>query len=196
VAGVSVRVPRSYFVRIAKAGGTAEPEDRTVKLKMDEEQQRIRKSLQACSGVKSPDDISVESYYDQMPVIAAAPEPATAASSVTLALGGHVKEIALGALALLSLFMVSTIVRKGTPAPAVAAAGPKARLIDARPSTPVLDGREAVAGEVTEGNPLLDAMELDEEAVKTQQMLDQVSTLVTENPDAAASLVKRWLNRS
>jgi len=60
----------------------------------------------------------------------------------------------------------------------------------------VLDGREALAGEVTEGNPLLDAMELDEEAVKTQQMLDQVSTLVAQNPDAAASIVKRWLNRT
>src|SRR5205085_12428539 len=117
VSGVSVRVPRSYFVRIARAGATAEPEERTVTVKTSEEQQRIRKSLMACSGVTNADAISVESYYDQMPVVAAAPEATTAASSVTLALGGHVKEIALGALALLSLFMVSTIVRKGTPAP-------------------------------------------------------------------------------
>jgi len=73
---------------------------------------------------------------------------------------------------------------------------PKPRLTDARPVPTVLDGREPVAGEVAEGNAMLDAMELDEESVKTQQMLDQVSTLVTENPDAAASLVKRWLNRT
>ena len=28
-----------------------------------------------------------------------------------------------------------------------------------------------------------------------EQMLDQVSTLVKDNPDGAAALVKRWLNR-
>ena len=39
-------------------------------------------------------------------------------------------------------------------------------------------------------------MELDEDSVKAQQMLNQVSNLVAENPDAAANLVKRWLNRS
>jgi flagellar biosynthesis/type III secretory pathway M-ring protein FliF/YscJ len=195
VSGVSVRVPRSHFVRIARAGATAEPEERVVAMKTGEEQQRIRKSLMACSGVTNADAISVEPYYDEMPAVAAAPGAATGSSAVTLALGGHVKEIALGALALLSLFMVSTIVRKGTPAPAVAVA-PRPRLTDARPGPTVLDGREPVAGEVGEGGAMLDAMELDEESVKTQQMLDQVSTLVTENPDAAASLVKRWLNRS
>jgi len=47
-----------------------------------------------------------------------------------------------------------------------------------------------------EGDPLLDGMELDEESAKAQQMLNQVSALVEENPDAAANLVKRWMNRS
>ena len=36
----------------------------------------------------------------------------------------------------------------------------------------------------------------DEDTIKAQQMVEQVSTMVKENPDAAASLVKRWLNRS
>ena len=55
---------------------------------------------------------------------------------------------------------------------------------------------EAVAGEVGEGNPMLDAVELDDSAVKSQQMLDQVQQMVQANPDAAANLVKRWLNRT
>ena len=49
---------------------------------------------------------------------------------------------------------------------------------------------------VVKGDSMLDGMELDEDAVRAQQMLEQVSTLVEENPDAAATLVKRWLNRS
>ena len=43
---------------------------------------------------------------------------------------------------------------------------------------------------------MLDGMEVDEDSVKAQHMLSQVSQMVDENPDAAASLVKRWLNRS
>jgi flagellar biosynthesis/type III secretory pathway M-ring protein FliF/YscJ len=39
-------------------------------------------------------------------------------------------------------------------------------------------------------------MELDQDAVHAQQMVEQVSTMVKENPDAAANLVKRWLNKT
>jgi flagellar biosynthesis/type III secretory pathway M-ring protein FliF/YscJ len=39
-------------------------------------------------------------------------------------------------------------------------------------------------------------MELDEDALRAQQMVEQVKTMVSENPDAAANLVKRWLNRT
>jgi flagellar biosynthesis/type III secretory pathway M-ring protein FliF/YscJ len=38
-------------------------------------------------------------------------------------------------------------------------------------------------------------MELDEETVKAQRMVDQVQQMVESNPDSAANLVKRWLNR-
>ena len=55
-------------------------------------------------------------------------------------------------------------------------------------------GVEAVA-EASGGNAALDGMELNEDDVRTQQMLDQVSTMVKENPDSAAALVKRWLSR-
>jgi len=37
-------------------------------------------------------------------------------------------------------------------------------------------------------------MELDEDSIKSQQMLTQVTELVGENPDMAASLIKRWMN--
>jgi len=65
------------------------------------------------------------------------------------------------------------------------------------PSAPptILSG-ETLAGEATSGGAHLDGMELNEDAIKAQQMVEQVSTLVRENPDAAASLVKRWLNRN
>jgi flagellar biosynthesis/type III secretory pathway M-ring protein FliF/YscJ len=60
----------------------------------------------------------------------------------------------------------------------------------------VLSAAEGLVGEVGMSNAALDGMEMDEDAVKTQQMLDQVTTMVKENPEGAAALVKRWLNRS
>ena len=60
----------------------------------------------------------------------------------------------------------------------------------------MLGARIDIAGEVSEGGQTLDGMELDEDAVKAQQMVQQVSTMVKENPDGAANMVKRWLNRS
>ncbi|HEX8915638.1 MAG TPA: hypothetical protein VF796_25010, partial [Humisphaera sp.] len=54
---------------------------------------------------------------------------------------------------------------------------------------------ETLAGEVSENRPPLDGMELDDDTLKTQQMLSQVTDLVGENPDAAATLIKRWMNQ-
>ena len=107
------------------------------------------------------------------------------------AIRSYGREIALGSLAVVSLFMVSMMVRKGGPVAVAVPAG-----IGGMMPMPVLDASEALAGEVSEGKSMLDAMELDEDAVRAQQMLDQVSSMVEENPDAAAGLVKRWLNRA
>jgi flagellar biosynthesis/type III secretory pathway M-ring protein FliF/YscJ len=60
---------------------------------------------------------------------------------------------------------------------------------------PQLVGGEEVVGEAGDGETVLGAMELDEDAAKTQQLQEQVSDLVKENPDAAASLIKRWMNK-
>lgn len=185
----SVRVPRSYFINVVRAKDPkmTEPDDAILGPVIASELPKIRDAVKACTSLSSDDDVIVQDYIDVMPMLAAAPQtPATGMSSM---LGGYSKEIAVGALAVVSLFMVLMMVRKGSPAPIIP------RVIEQKPA-PRLASAEVVAGEVSEGNPLLDGMELDEDAVKTQQMLNQVTTMVDENPDAAANLVKRWLNRS
>jgi flagellar biosynthesis/type III secretory pathway M-ring protein FliF/YscJ len=83
------------------------------------------------------------------------------------------------------------MVRRGAPAAVAVLAGATATV-----PTPLLDATEGLAGEVSEGKSMLDAMELDEDAVRAQQMVDQVAAMVEDNPDAAASLVKRWMSRT
>ena len=196
VVAASVRVPRSYFVRaykLAKADAK-DPDEATLKASIDLQLPGIRSAVKSCTGLRDDELISVESYPDVVPLLAAAvgatgAPAASATAPLTETVRGYSKEIAVGLLAVVSLFLVSSMVRKGTPAPVAVVAAPAG-------PPPVLEAGEVVAGEVGEGSPLLDGMELDQDAVRTQQMLDQVSTMVKENPDGAANLVKRWLNRS
>ena len=159
----------------------------------------IRSQVRGClNNVLSDEAIIVDTYTDLMPAVSDA--ASTTASGVSMLIGGHMKEIALGALALVSLFMVSMMVRKSGPA----IAGGNAVLGEAALAGTAAAGKGAgkaankgeEAAEVAEGASSLDGVEMDSEAIRGQQVMEQVSTLVKENPDAAANLVKRWMNRA
>jgi len=81
------------------------------------------------------------------------------------------------------------MVRKATPVPVMMPRAEKPA-----PAAPV--SNIDIAGEVGEGTQSMEAMEVDDESIRAEQMISQVSTMVKENPDGAASLVKRWLNRT
>jgi flagellar M-ring protein FliF len=197
-ASASVSVPRSYFVAQLKAesGSDKEPTAAEVDAAFVKRRDTIIASTMAAIGIADPKQVSLDLYTD-VPLLMAAGAAsssgvaASSSSGISLTLSGHVKEIAVGALALVSLFMVSTMVKKSTPAPVVALAG-----MEEFTPPPKLGSNVDIAGEVSEGDQALDGMELDEDAIKSQQMVEQVSTMVKENPEAAANMVKRWLNRS
>jgi flagellar biosynthesis/type III secretory pathway M-ring protein FliF/YscJ len=194
VVAATVRVPEAYFAAIYARQNPAvkdPPTEAELAPLITAELPKIRTDVMKCTGLTAESDVAVETYVDVAPV--AAPASQTTALSVASMVGGHSKELTLGGLAVMSLFMVSMMVRKGTPAlvtPGLAAA-PAGGAVPA-----TLGPEESLAGEAADGRSLLAGMELDEEAVRNQQMLDQVSNMVKENPDAAASLVKRWLNRT
>lgn len=189
ITGVSVYVPRSHFARIyPKQTNSSDSNINPTALDafIQAELVKLRAGVKTCLALTSDELVHVDSFTDAMPMAASMPQAAS--TSMSLVVSDHVKEIALGALALVSLFMVSNMVRKSAPAPVVAAQ----QVVKPGP----LSGAEEAVGEAGETSPLLDGMELDEDAVKSQQMLTQVQELVQENPDAAASMVKRWLNRA
>jgi flagellar biosynthesis/type III secretory pathway M-ring protein FliF/YscJ len=206
VLSAAVRIPRSYFVRKYRASNptaaasTKEPDDNAIQPVFDQMLPRFQKAVQAAVGIKGEDAISIDMWDDfDSPLIGGGGVIASAgvgelgsagAAGFSALLGGHVKELALGILAVVSLVMVSMIVKKGPqPVIAIEEAGQK--------EAPQLGPAEAIAGIVGgEMHTPLDGMELDEESVKAQQVVEQVATLVKEDPDAAATLVKRWLNRS
>jgi flagellar biosynthesis/type III secretory pathway M-ring protein FliF/YscJ len=193
IVSAAVHVPRSYFVNLLRgsAAGAKDPDEKAVEEQIEKARPTIRNTVAKAIGVPDENVIVVDASPVAPPMMAAiALEAPSASSSVTQSVKLHAKEIGLAALALVSLFMVSSMVKKGAPAPAIATA-PESSFEPLR-----LGSGEVIAGEVGEGNPMLDGMELDDESIKAQQMVEQVSTMVKENPDDAANLVKRWLNRS
>ena len=194
-AGVSVRLPRSWLVLVAKGGNPAgaEPDAAAMDKAADVQAAKIRKALIPVTQLSAPDAINVDTYFDVVAPAAVATAQMAGVGTLTAVVGGHVKEIMLGGLAVVSLIMMSMMVRKGSnplPAPVVAAA-PAAR----SPFPNLVGSMEALVGEVSTQDPTLDGMELDDDAIRTQQMLSQVTSLVGENPDTAAQLVKRWMNQ-
>ena len=200
VVSASVRVPRSYFVNVLRGPDPSakEPDEKKLNDFIQAELASVRAAVRSCTGIKSDEQLSVDAYYDLPLAVPGLVKPQLAsAGGLPFGLGAYAKQLALGGLALVSLFLVSMMVRKASPvAPVVAVASVASASASPIAAGPALvDSAEPVAGEASGGDPMMAGMELDEESVRTRQMIDQVSTLVQENPDAAATLVKRWLNR-
>ncbi|HVT89470.1 MAG TPA: flagellar M-ring protein FliF C-terminal domain-containing protein [Tepidisphaeraceae bacterium] len=191
VISAAVRIPRSYFVRELKSQDASgkEPDEAAIQAQVAKELPSFRSTVRMTAGMPSDENLSIDTYYDSDGQAMASVTEAASASGMSAMVGGHAKEVALGVLAIISLFMVSMIVKKSSPAPAIAVEAPVRE-------TPHLAGLEDVAGIAADNSSTLDAMEVDDDSVKSQQMVEQVSTMVKENPDAAANLVKRWLNRT
>src|SRR6185503_10650828 len=101
---------------------------------------------------------------------------------------GLVKYISLGALALVSLVMMMLMVRKAS----VREELPTASELVGIP--PALAAAESdLVGEADEASPALEGLELNDDAIRRQQMLDQITEMVSNTPEEAANLLRRWM---
>jgi flagellar biosynthesis/type III secretory pathway M-ring protein FliF/YscJ len=192
VLSAAVRIPRSYFVRKYKVSNPSskEPDDAALQPLVEAATPTYRRIVQNCTDIKTDEAVSIDVYDDFDAVALGVADPSVKSAGLGAMVSSHGKELVLGVLAVISLFMVSMIVKKGPQAPVIAAP-------EAPRETPNLAASEALAGIVGgEVNATLDGMELDDDTLRAQQVVHQVSTMVKEDPDAAATLVKRWLNRS
>lgn len=193
----ALRVPLSYIARTFQSrNGTAQsPTYAQLKPLIDEESLIMRQHVANCVGLASPDKVAFDTYADEVPSLATPPMASASGPGLSRLVGGHAREIALGTLAVMSLFMASMMVRKATPAPLPALATATKPEQEKRKLPSAFPAEELVA-EAAISEPLLDGMEMNEEAARAGRMVDQVSSMVRENPDAAAALMKRWLSRA
>ncbi|HVU64278.1 MAG TPA: flagellar M-ring protein FliF C-terminal domain-containing protein [Phycisphaerales bacterium] len=106
----------------------------------------------------------------------------------TLLESGIIKTAMLGVLAFVALGMMLMMVRKAGRAPKL----PTAEELVGLP--PALEAGTDVVGEAMEGDTAMQGIEIDDDALKTGKMLEEIGTLVKSNPQTAASVFTRWLS--
>lgn len=195
----AVSVPLAYYTKmysIDHPGTNGQPTTIAMQSVIDRENKKIKEIIKGATGMTEDSAIyvamSTESSEEAPPVLVST----TGVSSLRLFTPHRIKEGILGVMALASLFMVSSLVKKGATAAVAQGATGIANTETPTASSTLLGSGEVLVGEVAGGDASLDAVELDEEAIRAQQVVEQVSKLVKENPDSAAAMVKRWMNRT
>ncbi len=100
-----------------------DPDDAALAPLITQQLASIREGVKKCVSLKSDDDLSVDVYPDLAvtTTMAMATTSVPVATTISGGVTAYAKQIGVGVLAVVSLFMMSSMVRKATPAPVVAA---------------------------------------------------------------------------
>lgn len=101
---------------------------------------------------------------------------------------GLARYIGLGSLALVSLAMMFFMVRRAN----VREDLPSAPELVGMP--PALQGADVdVVGEADEDSPIMEGIEVDDDSLRSQQMLKQINDMIAKEPGDSAHLLRRWM---
>lgn len=105
------------------------------------------------------------------------------------------KHMAVSALALLSLFMAMMMVRKATNPVELDEDEAVALMISGKKpmDAPGIDDNILLSDDDNTG--MLAGVEMGADAVRTQQILEQIKDMVKESPDTTAGLVEKWISQ-
>jgi flagellar M-ring protein FliF len=200
----SVSVPKSYFVRLFqdRQGAASEPGAQPDVASLDAlvltETERIKKHIAPLIDTQPLDGalagaITVDMFPDFGAMLVNA-ETFDVASTGGARAGsgmlsdGLVKYVTLGSLVLMSIAMMFLMVRKAS----VREQLPTASELVGIP--PALAAAESdLVGEADEASPALEGVELNDDAIRRTQMLEQITDMVSDSPEDAAALLRRWM---
>jgi flagellar biosynthesis/type III secretory pathway M-ring protein FliF/YscJ len=205
----AIGVPRDYVVALwqqANPSNTAAPTEADLKPVFDAEKQRLEadisplietdpRSTPDASGAVKAGTVVVSMIPVSIPGAGAGgpggeggTSDAGAIGAIgTMAMSGWMKTAVLGALAVVSLAMMMLMVRKASKPAAI----PTAEELVGIP--PALATNSDLIGEAEEGETPMVGIEIDDDTLKTEKMLQEVSEMVKTKPSDAAALLQRWV---
>lgn len=199
----SVAVPRSYLAEIARSRLGKGPEDTITDKEIQPiatvELPRIEKMVLPLIQVNADGQLVVDWYYDGAPMAAGS---AAAAAGATGGAAVPTDYVALArefgpqvGLGLVAMFCVFSVMRMAKKAQATLASPsePGGPAMEAEADIASFGGGPMAVGEAEEIGAILEGREVDEEVVRTQQIVKQIGSLVTADATAAAGLLQRWI---
>lgn len=102
--------------------------------------------------------------------------------------GGVIRDVGLGMLAVVSLFMMFRLVKTGTAETEL----PSAEELVGIP--PQLQSESEFVGEAEEADAPMDAIELSDDQMRSSKLIEQVQEMVSANPGDASRLISKWIN--
>jgi len=187
----TVNVPHSYFERIykEKTGKGEKPTDAELEPIITTQLAEIQKKVLPVIGADDPTLVKVGWFYDtQLSVQTAGLMAAEQSGGQNLV--QYAKPAGLAVLALSSLMMVLMMLRKASTGVAVPDVERPAAM---KESPPVLETEGGPVGEAESMDGALQGVEIDEDSVRVRNMAEQVASLVKEDPESAAVLIKQWM---
>jgi flagellar biosynthesis/type III secretory pathway M-ring protein FliF/YscJ len=207
-----VSVPRSYFVSIWQdrqrrqapddaEAGKKDPTDAELQPVVDAEVVRITEDVRQMVDTSGNDGtVPGEVKVSMIPTIAGfGIEASSAGAGGFLGLGGSaggvalpelVKTVALGGLAVVALGLVVVTAVKSSKRDKL----PSASELVGIP--PALGSDFGLVGEAEAADSALTGIELTEDVMQNRKIMEQVSSMIKDKPDAAATLVGRWIGDS
>jgi flagellar biosynthesis/type III secretory pathway M-ring protein FliF/YscJ len=178
---VSIDVPHKYFEDIehSKLGdASAKIDEAKLQTTITSEMTKITDQAKMLIGAKDDTSVKVSWFYGELKDDKAEESGPSLKDGLLASLSSWGPSVGLGVLALAALGMVWSVVRKIQPV-----AGPP----------------ETVAAPVegmTEGltlDSILEGVELEADTIRASKMQEQISSMVKEDPESVANLVKRWI---
>jgi flagellar M-ring protein FliF len=191
---VTVNVPRPYFASLymqanppAEGEQPQEPDDATLRAFADAHLREIESQVQPLITAEGDSIVRAHLIPDPRQMIASFNPQAESSGMLVALSGGWGKTIGLAALALMSLTIMFTMVRKATQQPQL----PTVEELAGVP--PTLEGDDDLIGEAYEEEGAMAGVEVDEDQIRSRKIAEQISEMIKTNPSEAASLVGKWV---
>jgi len=201
----SVNIPRGYIVRLIEGektdGGGTPPTEADISARFELEKVKIAESIKPhLVASDQAGDVEGKVVVSLIPLDVGLPGAgasqagflggiagASGSSSGGLLGGGLIEKGLLALLGLGALGMMLMMVRKATKPGEL----PSAEELSGVP--PTLPTVNDMVGEADESEAAMTGIEIGDDEVHSRKLVEQVEDLVGSNPDAAASLLHRWI---
>ena len=192
---VSVNVPRSYFVMLFQTLRTGQDDQEPTELddgfiqnQLGQIKEMVEPLIETLDAQGTVQKGIVQAHVIPDPKMLAALMGGEAPSSgmIRLVSSGWIKPIGVTSLALLSLAIMFSMVRKATQ-------NEELPSIEDLAGIPPALGEDDLIGEVGETETSIAGVEVNEGEVRSRKIAQQIGELVNTNPEEAANLLKRWI---